>query len=340
MGNEMSHSGVLFSYFNRDSAMAEGLVYIALGCLIFPANVLAIYRFYKQKMSKTFFILASSLCINNFLMGFLGLLMGIAKYSPKHPLEFTGCCLIAGGIGAITTCTLFVQALISYERRRAIVATNFVQKNVKFFELLALAFILPFGFWSIYMALLGGAAVFDVRLHPNTTETILMCNPADVPFIGGNEVIFTIQGFIIPTVIIVYNYWPIWKLALKKDKKSNRCSSTNLVIVRKKRQIRLAIIMSFTVLEFFIFYMPQFGIVMATVFSRVTGSLTIDNEVTTIGWGLWFFDATFNPLWTTFLQSKTHQTIKESNSGTSCKKSSNSLTLSNIRLTSSGLLDC
>ena len=83
--------------------------------------------------------------------------------------------------------------------------------------------------------------------------------------------------------------------------KSKGKAETTIAMRKKKLQIRLALIMSLTVLEFFIFYMPQFGIVMASLFARVTGSLTFGNEVTTFGWGLWFLDATFNPLWTTFL---------------------------------------
>ena len=187
--------------------MGEGFLYIFLGCLIFPANILAIYRFYQQQMNKAFFILASALCVNNFLMGFIGLLLGFAKFSKHHPLGFTGCVFLIGGIGAVTTCTMFIHALISYERRRAITATNFITTRTIIYIYLALAFILPFGFWAIYETILGAAAIFYVKTKPNSNDLILICNPQDVPFIGGNEVIFTIQGFIIPTAIIVYNYW-------------------------------------------------------------------------------------------------------------------------------------
>ena len=133
--------------------------------------------------------------------------MGVAKFSLGHPLGLAGCYLIAIAISGITSSTLFVQALISCERRRAILATNFIQSNRRFFIFAGMAFFLPFAFWAIYVVPLGGAVVFDVRVSPNSTDTILVCTTADVPFIGGNEVIFTIQSFIIPTSIIVYNYW-------------------------------------------------------------------------------------------------------------------------------------
>ena len=153
-----------------------------------------------------FFVLASSLCINNFLMGLLAFIMGVAKFSPNHPFGLGGCVIIVGGIGAVTTCTLFIQALISYERRRAILATTFIKVNTRIYIFLALSFILPFMFWSIFETAFGASEILNVRLDRNTNETILICNPADVPFIGGNEVIFTLQGFVIPTIFIVYNY--------------------------------------------------------------------------------------------------------------------------------------
>ena len=178
-----------------------------LGCLIFPANSLTIYRFYKQKLNKTFFLLAATLCVNNFFMGLLAFLIGAAKFSPNHPLGQIGCVLVVGSLGAITNCTLLIQALISYERRRAIVAKNFIQINTRIYAFLVLAFIIPYGFWFAFESVLGGAKTFNVQVNSHSTETILICNPADVPFIGGNEILFTMLSFVIPAILIVYNYW-------------------------------------------------------------------------------------------------------------------------------------
>ena len=237
--------------------------------------------------------------------------MGLTKFSGNHPLGFVGCVMVAGGIGSITSGTMFIQALISYERRRAITGTTYFKYNFGIYIFLALAFIFPFGFWIVYMTIFEAAVVFNVKVAPDSNDTILVCNPANAAFIGANEIIFTMQGFVVPTIIIVYNYLPIWKLALRQyEKPCDQGDSSVFVVVQKKRQIRLAIIMSFTVLEFFIFYLPQFCIVMATVYQKATGSLTISNNVTTFGWGLWFLDAIFNPLWTTFI-SKKKQTDKK-----------------------------
>ena len=118
-----------------------------------------------------------------------------------------------------------------------------------------------------------------------------------------------------PSGVLKISYSPIWKLALQRshDHKSSFGQPNSLVAIRKKRQIRLAIIMSLTVLEFFIFYMPQFGVVLSTIFCRISGFLTFGNEMTTFCWGLWFLDATFNPLWITIL-AKSQWLREESNS--------------------------
>ena len=59
--------------------------------------------------------------------------------------------------------------------------------------------------------------------------------------------------------------------------------------------------------------MPQFGVVLSTIFCRISGFLTFGNEMTTFCWGLWFLDATFNPLWITIL-AKSQWLREESNS--------------------------
>ena len=72
----------------------------------------------------------------------------------------------------------------------------------------------------------------------------------------------------------------------------------------QKLQIRLAVIMSVTVLEFFLFQLPFTAVVLTTILLKVTGNLTMTTEVSTFAFSLWYIDSIINPLWTTLLTNK------------------------------------
>lgn len=289
----------LYALSNRESKTWEAILMYVISFLIIPGNMLAIYRFYKQKLNKMFFLLASSLCINNFGMSFLGFLMAAAKASDTHPFQQAGCVLVLTLIGGIATFTMAVQAFISYERRRAVTSTTFLTFSYRIYIFLALALIYPFTYWAVFFEVFGGADYVTVRTNPNTTETIGVCSTDDVAFYGSNEVTFAIQGYLIPCVFIIYNYWPIWRMALNKVQEKD-----SIAAIQKRRQIRLGVIMSVTVFEFVFFYLPMFAVIMTTVFQRFTRNLTMGNEWSTVGFSLWLLDSVFNPLWTTMLPTK------------------------------------
>ena len=235
-------------------------------------------------------------------MSFLGIFFGIGKYSQKHPLGETGCIITMVLIGGIASFTMLVQALISWERRRAITNLSFVSFQYRIYTLLGLAAGIPFIFWIIIFAGLKEADYIRIRIDPNSMETIEICNPGDVAFVGSNEILFSTCAFLLPAIFICFNYWPIWKEAVRMFKiRSLICPEQQMHSVRKKRQIRLAIIMSLSVLEFCIFYFPQFCFIVVTVFQRLTGSVTLASEFSTIGCVLWLLDSIINPLWTTML---------------------------------------
>ena len=72
----------------------------------------------------------------------------------------------------------------------------------------------------------------------------------------------------------------------------------------------MAVIMSATVAEFFIFQLPLSVVVLMTIFQKLAGTLTMQNNMTALGYCLWFLDSIINPLWTTFLSTKTKRSRK------------------------------
>ena len=192
---------------SRNSAEVEGAIMLTISILIVPANVLAIYRFWRQKLNKLFLTLAISLCVNNFLMAALGIMFGIAKFADNHPLGHIGCVFTLMPLGGIAMFTMYVQVLISYERRRVVLCDSFFKIKTRMYVLLGLAGAYSFIYWTICMTVLGAADLFTARIDKNSTETITICNPADIFFLGSNEVLFSIQAFIIPVGLIIFNYW-------------------------------------------------------------------------------------------------------------------------------------
>ena len=66
----------------------------------------------------------------------------------------------------------------------------------------------------------------------------------------------------------------------------------------------MAVIMSVTVLEFFVFQWFLSAVILVTIFEKITGNFTTPTYMTAIGFCLLFIDSIMNPLWTTFLSQK------------------------------------
>ena len=69
-------------------------------------------------------------------------------------------------------------------------------------------------------------------------------------------------------------------------------------------QIRLALIMSMTVVEFNVFQLPFTLLVLSVLFETITGRLTIANEFATLSFACLWIDSIINPLWTSFISKK------------------------------------
>ena len=180
---------------------------IFFSILIFPANIWAIYKFYQQKLNKMFFILVTALCINNFAMVLLGLLDGTAKFTNNHPFGYAGCIMSLSGGPCIGSFTMIVQAILSYERRKVATTTTIFTFHFRVYVMLFLGAIYSVVFWTIVNTSFGGASYLKVKAARNSTETFFLCSTGDFGFPGSFETTFTLIGFGIPSVVIVYNYW-------------------------------------------------------------------------------------------------------------------------------------
>ena len=121
---------------------------------------------------------------------------------------------------------------------------------------------------------------------------------------------------------------PIWKKMLRSASSqietaatttaatNSSSSSRNISAGQKRLEIRVGIIMSVTVLEFFIFQLPIAAVGLSTISQRLQGKLTMPTEPASICTMLKLFDCIINPLWTTFLskaknsQRSTESTVK------------------------------
>ena len=92
-------------------------------------------------------------------------------------------------------------------------------------------------------------------------------------------------------------------MALEKQLASS--TGTNQITTStKKVQIRLAVIMSLTVLEFNISQIPISILVVTVIYQTMTGIVTIPHEFETIALSFIFTDSIINPLWTAFISKK------------------------------------
>ena len=194
--------------------MLESVIVMILAVTIIPANVWAIYRFHRKKLNKTFFSLVTSLCVCNLAMSVIAIISGLARTMDKHPLGKAGCTISMTGLCGITTVTMMIQAIISYERRKVI--TKIAINQFSYRVSLALVASVLFGmvFWIVYFVPFQGLAYISVRTDENSTNTIEICCTSSFGFLSLPEIIFTSVAFFIPTMTILYNYWLVTRLSI------------------------------------------------------------------------------------------------------------------------------
>ena len=119
------------------------------------------------------------------------------------------------------------------------------------------------------------------------------------------ELIFLLTSFYFHLLI----FRPIWRNALERTtiiSTTGTMKSGRINVSQKKMQVRLALTMSITVLEFNIFQLPFTALVLAVVFESVLGKLTIPNEFATVAFCFFWTDSIINPLWTSFISKRTN----------------------------------
>ena len=294
--NETLKTDCMFQFWK-----SEGITSLIFSILIIPANCFAIHQFYKRKINKIFFILTASLCIGNMLMAINGFVNGLINVSDpiRNWFGYYGCAFCFTSAIGIRSCTMMIHAIISYERRKAIASTTFLTTfNYRVYSFLGLSVV--YGVVVAYMYFIkpfGALAYVEARYEKSSNDTIWVCANQDFGFLGLAEITWGIVVIGIQLSIIIYNYWPIWKQAYKA-----RMSTNDVVVVgQKKMQIRLALIMSATVVEFVVFQMPSAVMALGTLVEKVTGHLHLGSSVLTFIFFLWYFDAAINPMWSVFL---------------------------------------
>ena len=103
----------------------------------------------------------------------------------------------------------------------------------------------------------------------------------------------------------MFNLWflyrPIWKNAWTKTKSISNRSPNSIAENQRRLQLRLAMIMSITVLEFNIFQIPFSALTLIVAYQIFQGELTVPHEFATVAFCLLWIDSIINPLWTSLI---------------------------------------
>ena len=191
--------------FYRNSALAEGIVCIALCCLIFPANLLAIYKFYQKGINRIFFTLITAFCITNMSYASVGFVNGVATFR-DHPFELVGCGISYCGGSICLNITMAIQTLISYERRKVITSVTIATFSSRVYILLSLLIAGLIGFWILMYSVLVDLKYVPIHLEPNSTKVANVCIAPSRIFPGFLELVFAVCQLVIPGTIIIRNY--------------------------------------------------------------------------------------------------------------------------------------
>ena len=82
---------------------------------------------------------------------------------------------------------------------------------------------------------------------------------------------------------------------------------------QRKMQFRLALIMSVTVGEFYLFQIPFSTLALIVAYKSFKGELSLSHEFATVAFSLLWFDSIINPLWTSFISHSNRILQRNSN---------------------------
>ena len=201
-----------FQRSNPHEAYFECVILLFLAVLTIPANVWAIVRFKAKRLNIEFLILISALCCYNFLsviVMIVGAWSRVTKYI--YPLGYFGCFISLVLACIINNATSFTFALISYERRSLVLFRKGLKRppRTKFIvSMLVVIVTFCISFWLgvfIFQDVLQvmDYNIYNTKYHPKSQIcTALTYRAKIVP----PEMLFGLLHFVIPLLIIGYNY--------------------------------------------------------------------------------------------------------------------------------------
>ena len=123
--------------------------------------------------------------------------------------------------------------------------------------------------------------------------------------VGGmiTEMFYSSMAFLLPLIIIGYNIVLIIQALLGQKKEAKASYGRTLVKKIKQRQLKLAIVMACSVVEFLLFQIPLNVVVFLTIIEAKQNTFALKSSTSAICLILIYFEYIINPVWITFIPS-------------------------------------
>ena len=204
---------IFHKQFRDDSqfylSIIEGVILISLSLLIVPANVVALYNFFKKRLTPDLKLLVTMLCIYNFAMAIVGVINGISRFTLDFPLGFWGCGIFLIVGGNVNTCTAYTMTWLSIERRKAICSLNPVKPKKISRQIKIVVFTVIFFFVTWSSLCIYAIQQFQLHLYelPNGVQSHVCVIKSDIKgLVSIGAGLFSLVTFFIPLVIAIYNF--------------------------------------------------------------------------------------------------------------------------------------
>ena len=205
---------IFHKQFRDDSqfylSIIEGVILNVLSLLIVPANVVALYNFFKKRLTPDLKLLVTMLCIYNFAMAIVGVVNGISRFSLDFPLGYWGCGILFIIGGNINTCTAYTMTWLSIERRKAICSLNFVKSKQTVsnqIKIVALTIIFYFITWSALSFYVIQQFHYHSYEMPNGVQShVCVIKPNFKGMVAIGAALFSVTTFFIPLTIALFNF--------------------------------------------------------------------------------------------------------------------------------------
>ena len=301
--SSMTCEYISLQQFNRDwqfAGLIEGSIFISVGLLVIPANILAIHNYSKKQMNKELLILIYSLCCYNLLNVPVIFIYGTARMLDNFPLSQFGCFMAVPFALAINNSTTLTLALISYERRQ--VLERFDDSNIRGSGLRKiLLLILSINLFSFSMytlvpfQLLEIVDIVSYPLHGENQPWVELCTAKNGKHSFAWEMAFSFSHFIFPLTVTAYNYCHIWWSSRRLEVQSSKARNSHRI------NMFFARLMIGSLFELFISHLPFDFVLYFTLLEKQTGKLRLHSTAIFISMIVIHADTVINPLWFSFV---------------------------------------